>query len=235
VITLDDGHGGNAALVDVFRRHGVKPTIFLCSDIVGTMRRYWWQAVPDEVERQRLKRLPDEQRLARLRALGFEETGEAMTRSALSTGEMQIMREVVDFQAHTRLHPVLPMCNVAKAREEIQGCRDVLKECFGLSAVALAYPNGDYSERDMRLAREAGYSCALTVDPGVNDATTDLYALKRIYMPDDASIRELPVRASGLWDTLMRLVGHHRAFGKRAAIESGGDKQTDEAHSGYSR
>jgi hypothetical protein len=111
----------------------------------------------------------------------------------------------------------------------------VLKERFGLSVVALAYPNGDYSERDMALVREAGYSCALTVDPGVNDVVTDLYALKRIYMPDDASIGELSVRASGIWDTLMRMVGYHRAFGKQAAIESDGDKQTDGAHRGYSR
>jgi peptidoglycan/xylan/chitin deacetylase (PgdA/CDA1 family) len=64
VISLDDGHASNAALLDVFRRHRVRPTIFLCSDIVGTLRRFWWQAVPDEAERQRLKRLPDEQRLA---------------------------------------------------------------------------------------------------------------------------------------------------------------------------
>jgi peptidoglycan/xylan/chitin deacetylase (PgdA/CDA1 family) len=219
VVTLDDGHASNATLLDVFRRHDVRPTIFLCSDIVGTQRRYWWQAVPDDAKLQRMKRLPDEERLAALRDLGFEETGEAMQRSSLSAKEIQAMRGVVDFQAHTRLHPVLPMCSSVRAREEIAGCRSALRDRFGLSTVALAYPNGDYSERDVVFAREAGFSCALSIDAGVNDDTTDLFLLKRILLPDDASLNELALKASGLWDLLMRSIGRRPAFGRKPVWE----------------
>jgi hypothetical protein len=35
------------------------------------------------------------------------------------------------------------MCNTARARAEITGCRNALMERFGLPVVALAYPNGD--------------------------------------------------------------------------------------------
>jgi peptidoglycan/xylan/chitin deacetylase (PgdA/CDA1 family) len=214
VITLDDGHASNAALMDVFRRHQVRPTIFLCSDIVGTRRRYWWQAVQGEVERQRFKRLPDERRLVALREVGFEETRDEPSRSALSADEVQAMRDVVDFQAHTRFHPVLPMCGDNRARDEIADCRHVLLERFGLPTVALAYPNGDYSDRDVALTREAGFSCALTIDAGINDRATDLFLLKRILIPDDAGLAELSVKASGLWAFLMKILGRTPAFGR---------------------
>ena len=39
VINLDDGRVGNFALAELFHRHGVVPTIFLCSQIVGTQRQ----------------------------------------------------------------------------------------------------------------------------------------------------------------------------------------------------
>jgi peptidoglycan/xylan/chitin deacetylase (PgdA/CDA1 family) len=219
VITLDDGHASNVQLLEVFRRHAVSATIFLCSDIVGTRRRFWWQAVGGEAERQRLKRMPDEQRLEVLREIGYQEEADYEPRAALSADEVAAMREAVDFQAHTRLHPVLPMCTAARSRDEIAGCRKVLVERFGIATRALAYPNGDYSERDVALTREAGFECGLTIDSGYNDWHSDLFRLKRILVPDDASLDELAVKASGLWGGLMRLARRKAPYGRQRARE----------------
>ena len=41
VVTFDDGHRGNHRLLPIFRRYGIRPTIYLCSQIVGTQRGYW--------------------------------------------------------------------------------------------------------------------------------------------------------------------------------------------------
>lgn len=213
VITLDDGHAGNAKLVEVFRHHGVKPTIFLCSDIVGTHRHYWWQDVASESRRQQLKRLPDVARLEALQETGFDETREYADRRALSSDEIGVMRETVDFQAHTRLHPVLPMCGELRAHDEISGCKRILAEQFGLATWAFAYPNGDYCDRDVGFVKEAGFGCALTIDAGFNDAKTDMFRLKRILIPDNAGLDELAVKASGFWSFLMRLAGKKPPFG----------------------
>lgn len=220
VITLDDGHAGNARLLEVFRHQGVKPTIFLCSDIVGTHRHYWWQDVASESQRQRLKRLPDAARLRALHETGFAETREYADRSALSSDEVGAMRETVDFEAHTRLHPVLPMCDEQRARDEISGCKRVLAERFGLDTWAFAYPNGDYCDRDVRLVKESGFRCGLTIDAGFNDAKTDIFRLKRILIPDNASLDELAVKASGLWSLLLRLAGKKPPFGYHAMHEN---------------
>lgn len=219
VITLDDGHARNAQLADIFRRQVVRPTIFLCSDIVGTRRRFWWQAVESETERQRLKRLPDERRLEALQKVGYREDAVHEPRAALSAEEIASMRDVVDFQAHTRLHPVLPMCTTARARDEIAGCRRILRERFNLETRAFAYPNGDYSERDVTLARDAGFECGFTIDAGYNDRLSDPFLLKRILVPDDAGLDELAVKASGLWGGLMRLARRKAPFGRQPARE----------------
>ena len=66
----------------------------------------------------------------------------------------------------------------------------------------LAYPNGDYSDREVRLLEEAAYVCGVTMDAGVNDAHTDPFRLRRVALPDDAGINEVIVKASGLWALL---------------------------------
>lgn len=213
VITLDDGHMGNAGLLDLAKEEGVPLTIFLCSGIVGTQRHYWWETVSTEAERWHLKGLSDSERLLVLNQYGFQEETSFPNRQALSHEEVQSMAVYVDFQAHTRFHPILPKCTAARARDEIAGCKDDLSRDYGLDIYALAYPNGDYCDRDVTLVEQAGYACALTIDEGLNDAHTDLYRLKRIIIPDDAGIDELIVKASGFWAVLKRLFRCRPAYG----------------------
>ena len=85
------------------------------------------------------------------------------------------------------------------------GVQVELERRYKINIYALAYPNGDYSERDLRLAQQAGYRCALTQDPGFNDRTTDLFRLRRIPVQDESSISELLVKASGLWGLISSL------------------------------
>ena len=204
IVTLDDGHRSNFALRDVFARFGVRPTVFLCSDIAGTRRHFWWTKLGDREHLRRAKDLRDEERLRWLRAVGFDETTEYDEPQALSAEEIQEARATFDFQSHTRFHPILPSCTLDRARAEIAGSKSALEQRFGLNVYALAYPNGDYTRREAALAREAGYACAVGVGGGSNDAQTDPFELRRIAIPDGASVDELVVKTSCLWDWLVR-------------------------------
>jgi peptidoglycan/xylan/chitin deacetylase (PgdA/CDA1 family) len=199
VVTLDDGHRSNFALKDVLERHNVPITIFLCSGLIGTRRRFWFLHEKSLAMVQRLKTVRDDERLAALRRAGFEEAKEFDERQALSIAELRELNSRADFQSHTVFHPILPRCSEEKAEAEIAGSRSDLQTRFGYEVYALAYPNGDYSERELRLAEKAGYSCALSVDHGFNTKRTPLFRLRRICVPDDADRRELLVKASGLW------------------------------------
>lgn len=203
VVTLDDGHRGNFALMPVFQRYAVKPTIFLCSAIAGTKRGFWFMHVP-RAELGSFKSLSNAQRRDRLTQLGFQFEQAQAEREALSAEEIAEMASVVDFQAHSRFHPILPTCDDNEARSEITDCLAELSQQLGIRSSVFAYPNGSYSPRDRQLVIEAGYRAAVTVDTDYNDRLTDRFTLKRTCIPDISSVAELAVKTSGLWTLLLR-------------------------------
>jgi poly-beta-1,6-N-acetyl-D-glucosamine N-deacetylase len=215
VITFDDGHRRNHELIPTLARLPAPPTIFLCSGIVGTGRRFWFKHVSD---REALKQLPDEERRRRLKERGFDETGESREREALSDAEIIEMARLVDFQSHTVTHPILPSCSADTARREIAQSKHDLERQYGLDIYAFSYPNGDYSDRDAEIAKQSGYACAITVDAGFNTRRTDRFRLKRIIVEDDDSTDVLIVRTSGLWAALARVV-RRKPYGRKPVQE----------------
>jgi poly-beta-1,6-N-acetyl-D-glucosamine N-deacetylase len=207
VITLDDGHVGNSKLRTVFERFEVRPTIFVCTGLVGTRRGFWFRHARDvEV----LKRLPNKDRISAMQLSGFSPDAERAEREALSDGEILALASVADIESHTATHPILPTCTDEEARSELSGSKAHLEQRFGFAVYALAYPNGDYSDRELSLARAAGYACALTVDAGSNSPSTDLFRLKRIAVDDHDSVDAVIVKASGLWGLIKRFTSGRR-------------------------
>ena len=151
VITLDDGHAGNAALAPVFRKYGVRPTIFLCSQIVATRRRFWFHVGDGS-----LKRLPN---AARLRRLG-EEHGFApereypnASREALSAADLASLGEWADIGSHTRFHPILTTCDDDECEEEIARSRREIEQATGRACLHFPFGNAKW-----RQARPVGRS-----------------------------------------------------------------------------
>jgi len=214
ILTLDDGHRSNFELKPLFQELSIPVTIFLCSGIVGTHRHFWWRQVDSAQEAQTCKRLPDAERRKFLLGRGYETDREYPDRHGLSDQEIEELKPWVDFQAHTVSHPILPACADAVAEHEIGQSKTELEKNYGLDVYALAFPNGDYSERELLLARKCGYRCALTQDPGFNDEHSDLFCLRRIALRDDCSIDELLVKASGLWGLIWHRPGQPRNLGR---------------------
>jgi peptidoglycan/xylan/chitin deacetylase (PgdA/CDA1 family) len=187
VITLDDGHVGNAKLLPVFIKHKVRPTIFLCSRIVGRPARHWWLhpgAMHAGIER--LKRLKNEQRLSELEKYGYHQAGEDQA-TGLTAEQLQAMRPFVDFQAHTRFHPILTRCDDSECEREITDCRFEIEFMVGCKCEHFSYPNGNYGNREINFVKAAGYKTARSCDLGWNDHHSDPYRLKTIVIDDDAS------------------------------------------------
>ncbi len=210
VVTLDDGHRANRAALDVFRKYSVVPTIYLCSQIVGTRRHYWFK-VP-VADRETLMRLPTRERLQRLSERGYSPTAghPEAERQALSRQEIAEMADVVQFGSHTRFHPVLTMSDDQECADEIIRSRAEVEALTGRPCDHFAYPNGDYTEREIDLVRRAGYSCARTIDAGWNGVNADPYRLKSTGVSDDASVHRLAAQVSGAMSYLRYL--RHGSF-----------------------
>jgi peptidoglycan/xylan/chitin deacetylase (PgdA/CDA1 family) len=212
VVTIDDGHAGNAALVEVLRRHGLVPTIFLTSSIVGTDRGFWFEGL-DAPTAAALKLVPTAERLAAVEELA-PVGGGGGARQALSADEIEALRGICEFGSHTRLHPILPMCDDAEARDEIAGSRAEVEALVGEPCRHFAYPNGAYTERDVELTRQAGYDSARTVDIGWVGPRTDPHRLPVLSVADDVSVTQLAAELAGV-KRLMRLTRGEGTLGGR--------------------
>jgi peptidoglycan/xylan/chitin deacetylase (PgdA/CDA1 family) len=230
VLTIDDGHSGNRALAEVLRADRVRPTIFVCSRIVGTARRFWFEGLPAAAA-ESLKSVPDERRLAKLAErwdFSPEREYPGSPPQALSRAEIAEMLDCCDFQSHTATHPILLRCTAERAREEIEASRREVEEMTGALCAHLAYPNGCYSDREAILAREAGYRSARTVDIGWNHAGTDPYRLRILSVADDASPTVLAAELAGLkwlsrlWRREGRLDGRFQPRWNEPSGEGGG-------------
>lgn len=198
VVTIDDGHRGNVALEPVFKRHGVRPTVYITSQVVATKRHFWFR---EPTETQQLKRLPHHKRLLTLKAAtGYTPTREyeADEPQALTLEDLHSLSKWADFGSHTQTHPVLPTCSDDEARIEIADSKSDVRELTGGPCKDFCYPNGDYGPREIQLVRDAGYESARAIDAGWNSVRTSPYALRVTGVTDDASINILAAQLTGI-------------------------------------
>ena len=142
-----------------------------------------------KAERERLKRLPNIERLIHLkRTADFEPEKLYPDRQALNIAEMKEMIVNVDFQPHTQFHPILPYCTATECRQEIIGSKTDLERLLKIECFHFSYPNGDYTEREIEIVKAGGFHSARTTDIGWNTPETAPYQLRVIPIADDAEL-----------------------------------------------
>lgn len=138
-VTFDDGDPSVVeAGLPVLARHRIRPTMFVCPGVLDTDRPLWWQALDDEREIARLKRLPDAERRAAVAASGNAER----PRRQLTTDALRAFAEHGDVGNHTWDHPMLDACDEEEQRRQVHDAHVWLSDALGSPPVAFAYPNG---------------------------------------------------------------------------------------------
>jgi glycosyltransferase involved in cell wall biosynthesis len=150
VLTFDDGYADNAELGTVFRRGGLRGTVFVVSGLVGEYAE-WTQ----------------EPALRRRRLLSWEQI-----RLLSDSG--------VDVGAHTVSHPRLTELGPDQARREVVESRATLERRLGRPVCHFAYPYGKASAEVRGIVREAGFGTAWGIRPGANYMATSDLDLRRI-------------------------------------------------------
>ena len=119
---------------------------------------------------------------------------------------------LIDVQSHTRTHPLLPQVDDARSYEEIAGSKREIEAHVPYALTSFCYPAGLYGPREVEYVREAGYTAAVTTNPGVNAGAGDLLELRRtlIYGADDR--RMFGAKLDGVLDgeTVLRRALHAR-------------------------
>ena len=157
-ITFDDGYRDNClAAHPLLVKYRAKATLFL---VVDRFDRDWSSAK---------KAHHDGGELAAEEKLADEEVQEMLASGVWELG------------AHTLTHALLPSLDATSLEQEVAGSKAALARKFGVDVKTFAYPFGIFDERDVALARKAGYALAVTTEPRIStDVAADALLLPRL-------------------------------------------------------
>lgn len=113
----------------------------------------------------------------------------------------------IELGAHTVHHSILTNLDAEQAKEEILSSRFLIEKATGLNVSFFAYPNGketDYGPEHVQCLKDAGFDCAVTTVPKLNQPGEDIFRLGRFCVgPDFAKeIGEFALKVSGFVPTL---------------------------------
>lgn len=91
----------------------------------------------------------------------------------------------IEIGSHTVTHPILTNSTREQLTHELRESRSRLEAELGKEVRAFCYPNGNWDKNVRDAVALAGYQCAVTTEAGLNDAQSDLLALKRIHTERD--------------------------------------------------
>jgi peptidoglycan/xylan/chitin deacetylase (PgdA/CDA1 family) len=116
----------------------------------------------------------------------------------------------VEIGSHTVSHPILTTTDDAQLRRELRDSRARLEAELGRAVELFCYPNGAFDERVRREAAGAGYLCAVTTEPGLNDRrAADPLMLRRV--PAETDLPHFVQSTSGFEQLKNRLRGRRPA------------------------
>jgi peptidoglycan/xylan/chitin deacetylase (PgdA/CDA1 family) len=234
-ITFDDGFSSNySEMFPIIKKREIPITIYLVSDIVGTSDEFWF------VKKENILKKIEEEKLAvefppnefflkssrtdlntKIDKLAKKTKYKPGSRSALNWDEVQAMNdsEFVEIGSHTQTHPYLINLNKKTAEQEIILSKKTIEKKLKNKIKHFAYPSGMYDEIHTRIAKEAGYTTAVTAYPGVNTAKTNPLLLYRIAPGPVDTIPVFAVRTSGLWHKLNKVQFDWDNAGRKKNLE----------------
>jgi peptidoglycan/xylan/chitin deacetylase (PgdA/CDA1 family) len=127
-------------------------------------------------------------------------------RDLLSWDEVRALRDAgMEIGSHADLHEPLTARPLSEVRSALARSRQSLETECGWRPYALSYPYGSWTAGVAAAAREAGFYCAVSTDPGLNRPGGDAFGLRRMLVGADDTLPRLRASLSGLRDVLRPL------------------------------
>jgi peptidoglycan/xylan/chitin deacetylase (PgdA/CDA1 family) len=216
LLTVDDGWQTNVTnVVEVANRNQVPVTIFV-STTPAEEGAYWWSYVTKakrqgltSFSKKDLKKIPEEERVNILQEI------KQMVypgRDAMTVEQVKMVADspYVTIGSHTQTHPILINCPEMQVYEELKGSRQKLESWIGKEVVYFAYPNGDYSRREIKVLKTLNYRLAFSSQPKYLTPAllNESFTIPRFGFLEGASHAENICRMTGVWQPLMQKLPH---------------------------
>jgi peptidoglycan/xylan/chitin deacetylase (PgdA/CDA1 family) len=118
----------------------------------------------------------------------------------------------VEIGSHTVSHPILTTTDDAQLSRELRDSRARIEAELGRAVELFCYPNGAFDERVRRETVSAGYACAVTTEPGLNQRRADPFTLRRV--PAETDLPHFVQSTSGFEQLKNRLRRSEPAAGE---------------------
>lgn len=198
VLHFDDGYRRNVELLTACARHDIAPTLYLCSHVVGTHRRFWSKLAGGKSKRLRL--VDNRKLLAKLREeADYTPERQYPEREALSKAELERLAGRFDFQSHGRYHFSLLTLDDAVLDSDLTDSRARVESVTEAACRHFSFPYGDFGPRELEAVKRAGYETARTTQPGWVGPRSDPYQLPIVAdVPGNVSTNVLRLHLTGL-------------------------------------
>lgn len=211
IITVDDGWLTNEEnIVSIANKYEVPVTIFVITDSIEN-GDFWWCYL-ENVKKQGLKTFPSFKRIKEMpdvekrRVVNKMKSAVKIERVAMSVDQIKSISKshYVNIGAHTVSHPFLIQCKDDESYTELKSSKDTIEQWIGKPVNSFAYPNGDYSLREIKYLQELGYNLSFTTVPKYLTKTLleNIYELPRFEVFEDVSEQEAICRMLGIWQQI---------------------------------
>ena len=236
LVTFDDADATVAAHASrILAERRIPAVAFVVASALDTDRPLWPAEARDLIRHggvaddvagldadaavRRMKRLPDDRRLAVLASLRASATAQATPAAQLSTHDLAgLQASGIEVGNHTMTHPCLDRCSDEIVAREIAVAHRTLTAA-GVAPRAFAYPNGDTDARVMRIVAEHGYDAAFLFDHRLNEwPLQDRLSISRLRVNASDTIDRFRAVLSGLHPAFLAL--RTRSGGRAVAAES---------------
>lgn len=92
----------------------------------------------------------------------------------------ELAEQGFEIGSHTLTHPHLPNLDDEQLKQEIADSKHKLEDIIGREVVSFSYPYGDYDDRVLNAAMEAGYKNAMSTKLGAIVPGTSLFEIPRV-------------------------------------------------------
>jgi len=208
IVTVDDGWKENRNnVVAIAEKHNIPITIFVSTEPVLFGSAYWWSYI-DKANQSGitnftvadLKSMANDERIREVQRV---RTRLNLAREAFTIKDLRDISKsnLVTIESHTVTHPILSKCSDRKSKQEIRDSKVTLECWLNKPISSFAYPNGNYTDREIKYLSESGYKLAFTTKDSyiTPDNISANYTLPRTDMIESISFAEHLCRITGVW------------------------------------
>ena len=208
VFTVDDGWKENKEnIFPVAKKYNVPVTLFATVDPIHKQEGFWWsyisKAYQKKLIQQTVQKLKDVPNSFRRKTVLHTKQLISIQGEAITIEDLKEMNRhpSMNIGSHTLSHPILTKCSEDLARKEIVESKNVLEKWINQPITSFAYPNGNFSTREINILKENGYDIAFSTQQKYlfNHAPINTYAIPRFDVLEDVSFAENVCRMTGVW------------------------------------